>query len=104
LRIIHGFKLHYRKQLISKTAVKIGGGLLQDAAQMKLDVLSAMTLTAEPWKLITHPTIKDYFVKCGFTIGHVSSNVASALKLTGDEDDNWYSLYSRSVDSRVSTR
>jgi hypothetical protein len=45
LGIIHAFKYHYRKQLISKTAAMIDGGLLQDAAQMKLNV-SAMHLIA----------------------------------------------------------
>jgi hypothetical protein len=47
LGITHAFKCHYRKQLILKTAAAIDGGLLQDSAQMKLDVLSAMHLLAE---------------------------------------------------------
>jgi hypothetical protein len=42
LGIIHAFKCHYRKQLISKTAATVLGGLLQDDVQMKLGVLFAV--------------------------------------------------------------
>jgi hypothetical protein len=55
--------------------------------QMKLDVLSAMHFIAEAWKLITPTTIKNCFVKCGFSNDHVSSNDDNAVKLTEDEDD-----------------
>jgi hypothetical protein len=41
---------------------------LQDATQMKLDVLSAMHVTAESWRLITRTTIKDCFMKCSFPL------------------------------------
>jgi hypothetical protein len=41
------------------TVAMIDGGLLQDAAQMKPEVLSAMHLMAEPWRLITPTTIKN---------------------------------------------
>jgi hypothetical protein len=44
----------------------IDGGLLQDSAQMKLDVLSIVHLIEEPCKLITPTTIKNCLVKCGF--------------------------------------
>jgi hypothetical protein len=44
---MHAFKCHYRKQLIQKTAAMTDGGLLQDATQMKLDVLSAICFIAE---------------------------------------------------------
>jgi hypothetical protein len=57
-RITHALKCHYRKQLIRKTAAMTDGGLLKDATQMKLDVLSAMHFTAEAWSLITPNTIK----------------------------------------------
>jgi hypothetical protein len=46
-----------------KTAAAIDGGLPQDAAQMKLDVLCAMYLLAEAWRLLTPTAIKNCFVK-----------------------------------------
>jgi hypothetical protein len=55
---------------------------------MKLDVLSAMHLTAEPGRLKTHPTILNCSVKCDFSTDHVSSNDDSATKLTEDEEDD----------------
>jgi hypothetical protein len=63
----------------------IAGGMLQDASQMKLDVLYVVHLIAEPWRLITPTAFKNCFVKCGFSIHHVSSNNNSAVKLTEDE-------------------
>jgi hypothetical protein len=55
---------------------------------MKLDVLSAVHFIAEAWRLMTPTTIKNCFVKCGFSIDHVSSNEGSAVKLTGGEEDD----------------
>jgi hypothetical protein len=91
LRTIHSLKCHYRKQLISKTATMLDVGLHQDVAQIKLDVLPAMHLAAEPWRLVTSSTIKNCFVKCSFSSDHVSSNDDSAVKLTGSEEDDWHS-------------
>jgi hypothetical protein len=88
LGIIHAFKCQYRKQLNLKTAATIDGGLLQDAAQMKLDLLFAMHLIAEPWRLITPTTIKNCFLKCGFSSDHVSSNENCAMKLYANEEDD----------------
>jgi hypothetical protein len=51
----------------------------------KLDVLSAVHLIGEPWRLITPTTIKTCFVKRGFLIENVSSNDDSALQLNGNE-------------------
>jgi hypothetical protein len=76
LGIIHVFKFHYRKQLIHKNVAMIEGGLLQDATQMKLYVLSAKHFITEAWRSVTSTTIKNCFVKCGFSTDHVSSNVA----------------------------
>jgi hypothetical protein len=70
--------------LILKTAAATDGGLLHDAAQMKLDVLSAIHLGAEPWRVITPITIKKCCVKCSFLI---------------DEEDDWPSLQSPGVQS-----
>jgi uncharacterized protein YunC (DUF1805 family) len=56
-------------------------------------------LIAESWRLITLTTIKNYFVKCGFSIDHVSSKDDSAVKLTGGEEDNGYSLQPLGVQS-----
>jgi hypothetical protein len=83
--------LHY----ISKTAAKTDGRLLQDAQWMKLDMLLAMHLRAEPWRLITHSTIKNCFVKYSFPIYHESSNDDSAVQFTDDDDDDddWQSLH-----------
>jgi hypothetical protein len=75
-----------------KTAATADGGLLQDAAQIKLDALSAMNLTAEPSRVITPATTKNCFVKCGFSTDHVSSNDDSAVKLREHEEDDWHSL------------
>jgi hypothetical protein len=68
LGTIHAIKCHYRRQLIQKTVAMIDERLLQDGEQMKLDVLSAMHFTAEAWRLITPSTIKNCFVKCGFSM------------------------------------
>jgi hypothetical protein len=91
LGIIHAFKCHCGKQLVSKTAAMIDGSLFKDAAQMKLDVLSAMHLIAEPWRWITPSTTKNCSVKCDVLIDHVSSN-DSAVKLTEVEEDDWHSF------------
>jgi hypothetical protein len=79
------------------------GGLLQDATQMKLDVLSAMQFIAEAWRLITPTIIKNCFVKCGFSIDHVSSNDDSAVILSEDEEDDWQSLQALGVQSEGCT-
>jgi hypothetical protein len=50
--------------------------------QMKPDVLSAIHFITETWRLITHTTIKNCFVKCSFLIDNVSSNDDTAVKLT----------------------
>jgi hypothetical protein len=62
-----------------------------DDVQMKLDVLSAVHLITEPWRLITLTTIKNCFVKCDFSIDYVSSNDDSAVKLSEDKEDDWHS-------------
>jgi hypothetical protein len=49
----------------------IGVGLPQDAAQLKMNVLSAMHFMAEAWRLITPTAIKNCLLKCGFSIDHV---------------------------------
>jgi hypothetical protein len=67
--------------------------------QMKLDVLSAMHLIEEPWRLTTPTTKKNCFMKCGFLIDHVSSNDDSAVKLSEDEEDGWHSLQHLCVES-----
>jgi hypothetical protein len=77
----------------------IDGGLLQDAAQMKLDVLSAKHSVGEAWRLITPTTINNCFVKYGFSTDHVGSISDSAVKLTEDEEDNWHSLQPLGVQS-----
>jgi hypothetical protein len=59
---------------------------------MKLDVWSVAHLIVEPWRLTTRTTIKNCFVKCGFSIDHVSSKDGSAVKRTEDEEDDLYSL------------
>jgi hypothetical protein len=83
-RIIHAFKRHFRKQFISKTAAMIDGGLLQDAIQTNLNVLSAKHFIEEAWSLITSSTIENCFMKYGFSTDHVSSNNDSAVKkMTG---------------------
>jgi hypothetical protein len=53
-------------------------GLLEDAAQTTMDVLSAVHLKAEPWSLVTPITIKNCSVKCSFSVA-VSSNDDSAV-------------------------
>jgi hypothetical protein len=92
LEIIHVFKCHHRKHLIWKTVAIMDGSLLQDATQMKLDVLSAVHLIAEAWRLVTPPAIKNCFVKCAFSNDRVSGNDGSGGKLSEDEDENWHSL------------
>jgi hypothetical protein len=96
--MISVFKCRYRKQLISNAAAMIDEGLIHDATQLKLDVLSTMYFIAEAWKLITPTTIKNCYVKCGFS-NDVSSNNESAVKLTDDEEDDWHSLQPPGVQS-----
>jgi hypothetical protein len=62
------------------------------ATQMMLNVLSAVLVIASAWRLTTLTAIKLFFVKCDFSIGHVSSNEDSAVKLSEDEEDDWHSL------------
>jgi hypothetical protein len=90
LGIIHAFNCHYRKQLIWKTVAMMDGVLFQDATQMKY-VLSAMHFISQAWRLITSATIKNFFVKCGFSNDHFSSN-DSVMKLNDDEKNDWHSL------------
>jgi hypothetical protein len=91
LGIIHASKCHYRKQLILKTVVTIGGIAPSCCINEAVYVVFSITTT----------TIKNFFVKCGFSIDlvkcgfsidHVSSNDGSAVKLSEDEEDNWHSL------------
>jgi hypothetical protein len=70
----------------------IDGGLLEDATQMNLDVLSALDIIAEAWRLITPTTIENCFVRCDFSLDHVSRNDDSAVKLSEDEEGDWHNL------------
>jgi hypothetical protein len=80
--------------------------------QKKLDVLSAMHLIAEPWRLTTPTTKKNCFMKRGFLSDHVNSNDDRAVKLSEDEEDGWHSLRTtqhvtvllRSVESGMSIK
>jgi hypothetical protein len=51
-----------------------------------------MHFVEEAWRFTTPTTIKNFCVKCGFSIDHVSSNYDSAVKLDEDEEDDWLSL------------
>jgi hypothetical protein len=66
---------------------------MRDCSKMlqKLDVLSAMHLIAEPWRLTTPTTKKNCFMKHGSLSDHVSSNDHSAVKLSENEEDGWHS-------------
>jgi hypothetical protein len=55
-------------------------------------VLSATHFIVEAWRLITPTAIKNYFVNYSFSNDHVSSNNDSALKLSEEEEDDWYCL------------
>jgi hypothetical protein len=68
---------------------------------MKLDVLSAMHFIAEAWRLITPNTIKNLCVKCDFSNDRFSNNDDSAMKLSKDEEDDWYSLLVQSLGVQV---
>jgi hypothetical protein len=56
-----------------------------------------MHFIAEVWRLITPGTIKNFFVKCGFSIDHGGCNDDSAVKLGEDEEDDWHSLQTLGV-------
>jgi hypothetical protein len=58
----------------------------------KLNVLSAVHFIAEAWRLTTPTTIKNCFVKCGFSIDHASSKDECAVKLDEDEENKLHSL------------
>jgi hypothetical protein len=73
--------------------------MLQDAAQMKLDVLSTVHFTVEAWRLLTLTTVKNFFVKCGFSTDHVSSNDDGVMELSEDEEDYWHSFQPLEVQS-----
>jgi hypothetical protein len=62
LGVIHAFKCHYTEQFIQKTVAMLDEGLLQEATQIKLDVLSAVHFIAQAWRLITPTTIKNWFL------------------------------------------
>jgi hypothetical protein len=55
------------------------GRLLQDASQVKVDVLSALHFRAEEWSMIASTTIKNPFEKCGFSNDHISNNDISTV-------------------------
>jgi hypothetical protein len=44
-------------------------------------------------------TIKNCFLKCGFSTDHVSHSDDSAVKLNEDEEDDWHSLQALGVQS-----
>jgi hypothetical protein len=46
-------------------------------------------IIAETCRLITPTTIKNCFVRYGFLIDHVSSNKASIVNFSEDEEDDW---------------
>jgi hypothetical protein len=71
--IIHAIKRHYRKQLIQKTAAMRNGRLL--------GCVVCSDMIAKTWRLTTPTTMKNCFVKCGFSIDQVSSNNGSAVKM-----------------------
>jgi hypothetical protein len=77
----------------------IDGGLLQDAVQMKLGVLSVMSLIVDPWGLTASTAIKNCFVKFSFLIENVSTNDNSAMKLDEDEEVDRHSLLPLGVQS-----
>jgi hypothetical protein len=66
--------------------------------QMKLDVLSAVHFIAEAERLITSTTIKNSFVKYGFSNDHVS-----AVKLSEGDEYVWYSLQHLGVQCKACT-
>jgi hypothetical protein len=68
------------------------GGLLENAAQMRLDMLSAMHFIAQDSRLLTPTTIKSCFAKYGCLIDHVTSNDNSTVKVTEDEEDERLSM------------
>jgi hypothetical protein len=72
----------FQKAVHFKDCRMINRRLLQDAEQMNLNVLSTKHFTEETWSLITPNTMKNCFVKSGFSIDHVSSNNDSAVKMT----------------------
>jgi hypothetical protein len=51
--------------------------------------VSAMHFIAESWRLITPTTVKNCFAKHGSSTDLSSSN-ASAVKHSGDRDDDWH--------------
>jgi hypothetical protein len=51
---------------------------------------AAMHFIAEAWRIKTLTTIKNCFMKCGFSNDHVSSN-DSAVKYNEDTEDDWHS-------------
>jgi hypothetical protein len=59
---------------------------------MQLDVLPAVHLIAEPWRLKMPTTDKNCFAECGFLIDCVNTNDHSTVKLT-EVEEVWHSLY-----------
>jgi hypothetical protein len=103
LGIIRTFKCHYRKQLILKTVAMIDEGLLQDAAQMKLDVLSGNAVKNR--NLESDKTHHNQKLLCeGWFLDHVSSNDDSTVNLSEVEEEDWHSLQSLGVQSDVTTQ
>jgi hypothetical protein len=60
-----------------------------EAVCVVCNALSSRNLETD--RLITPTTIKNCFVKSGFSIDHVNSNDENAVKVTEDEDD-WHNL------------
>jgi hypothetical protein len=80
--------------MILKTAPTLDNKLLPEAAEMKLDVLSAMHFIAEPCRLITVTKIKNCYVKCHISIYHASRKDYRIVELMEGEEDDGHSLVS----------
>jgi hypothetical protein len=66
-------------------------GIAQRCYTDEAQCLVCNVLNSRNLEIITPTIIEDCFVKCGFSIGHVSSIDDSAVKLSEGEENNWHS-------------
>jgi hypothetical protein len=86
-----------KKAVDSEDCSHDGWGNAPRCCTDETELLSAVQFITESWRLITLTTIKNCFVKCGFSVDHVSRNDDNVMKLSEDEEDDWHSLQPHGV-------
>jgi hypothetical protein len=75
---------------VRKEVSVIDGGLLQDAASVRLNILNAMHFTAEVWFSVKASTVKNCFKKSAFLFDDLSLDVLTDDTVVDEtEEEDW---------------